>query len=198
MSARSFLTAPKGDAFRIVNARVLVDLAPALGGRADADRIAACEIVVDRGRVSALRAPGAHPGTDDLPVVNLHDGIVLPRFVEVHTHLDKGHIWPRIQNDNGTVLGAREAILRDRETRWTAEDVRERMEFSLRCAYAHGTAAIRTHIDSYGKQTAISFPVFAEAREAWKDRIALQAVSLFPTEVAVTDEAQFRNIADIV
>lgn len=35
-------------------------------------------------------------------------------------------------------------------------------------------------------------------RETWKDRIALQAVALFPTEVAVTDEAQFRSIADIV
>lgn len=194
---RSFLTMPKSEAFRIVNARVPVDLAPALDGRADADRMAACAIVVDRGRVAALSAaPTTTAG--DLPTIDLRDGIVLPRFVEVHTHLDKGHIWPRIQNDNGTVLGAREAILRDRETRWTAEDVRERMEFSLRCAYAHGTGAIRTHIDSYGKQTAISFPVFAEAREAWKDRIPLQAVALFPTEVAVTDEAQFRSIADIV
>ena len=47
---------------------------------------------------------------------------------------------------------------------------RARMDFALRCAYAHGTGAIRTHLDSIGKQTAISWPVFAELREAWRGR----------------------------
>ena len=35
-------------------------------------------------------------------------------------------------------------------------------------------------------------------RETWKDRIALQAVALFPTELAVDDEPQFRMIVNIV
>ena len=39
------------------------------------------------------------------------------------------------------------------------------MDFALRCAFAHGTGALRTHIDSIGKQTAISWRVFAEMRE---------------------------------
>ena len=50
------------------------------------------------------------------------------------------------------------------------------MDFALRCAFAHGTGALRTHIDSYPKQTPISWPLFAEMRETWKGRIALQAV----------------------
>ena len=50
------------------------------------------------------------------------------------------------------------AAAEDREANWNAEDVRVRMEFSLRCAYAHGTAALRTHLDSLGKQAAISWP----------------------------------------
>ena len=54
-----------------------------------------------------------------------------------------------------------------------------RMEFCLRTAYAHGTAAIRTHIDSIGPQTRISWPVVAEARERWRGRIDLQAAPLF-------------------
>jgi cytosine deaminase len=89
-------------------------------------------------------------------------------------------------------------VAEDREANWTAEDVRARMDFSLRCAYAHGTAALRTHLDSLGKQAAISWPVFAEMREAWKNRIALQAVALFPTEVAVDDEPQFRMLVNTV
>ena len=59
------------------------------------------------------------------------------------------------------------------------------MEFCLRSAYAHGAAAIRTHIDSIGKQTAISWPVFAEARERWRGRIEMQGVPLFMAEFAL-------------
>jgi cytosine deaminase len=116
----------------------------------------------------------------------------------MHTHLDKGHIWPRSPNPDGTFFGARSSVMADRETRWVAEDVRARMEFGLRCAFAHGAGAIRTHLDSIGKQTAITWPVFAELREEWKDRIALQAVSLFPVDIAADDEPQFRAIVETV
>ncbi len=196
--ARSFLTVPATAAYRIINARVPVDLAPALQDTGDADRLTPCEIVVDGTKVSMFGAPGSFPVAADLPTVDLSDGIVLPRFVDVHTHLDKGHIWPRAANPDGTPDGARGAVMADRETRWVADDVRERMDFSLRCAYAHGTAAIRTHLDSLGRQAAISFPVFAEMREAWKGRIALQASALFPADIAIDDEPQFRALADIV
>jgi cytosine deaminase len=134
----------------------------------------------------------------DLPSIDLHGGIALPRFVDVHTHIDKGHIWPRCSNPDGTHAGARAAVAADREAQWSAEDVRARMDFSLRCAFAHGSCAVRTHIDSLGKQAAISWPVFAESRETWKDRVALQAVALFPVDLAVDDEPQFRALADTV
>jgi len=38
---------PREDRYRIANARVPVDLAPELASRADADRTARCDIVVD-------------------------------------------------------------------------------------------------------------------------------------------------------
>lgn len=197
--AQSFQTIPAGAAYRIVNARVPADLAPALAEHGDADRLAPCEIVIDGAQVSMFGPPGSFPVAADLPTVDLSDGIVLPRFVDIHTHLDKGHIWPRARNPNGTADGARVAVTNDRETRWIAEDVRERMNFALRCAYAHGTAAIRTHLDCHGgRQGPISFPVFAETRADWKDRIALQAVALFPVDYAVDDPAGFKTLADIV
>src|SRR5262245_8835360 len=111
-------------------------------------------------------------------------------------HIDKGHIWPRRSNPDGTHSGARAAVAADREANWSADDVRTRMDFSLRCAFAHGSGAIRTHLDSLGKQAAISWPVFAEMREQWKGRIVLQAVALFPADLAVDDELQFRAIAE--
>ena len=108
---------------------------------------------------------------------------MLPAFVDAHTHLDKGHIWRRAPNPTGDFAGALATVTADREARWSAEDVAARMEFSLQCAYAHGTRAIRTHLDSLGPQRAISFPVFAAARERWKGRIELQASPLFGVDV---------------
>lgn len=156
-----------------------------------------CDIIVDDGRIAAIVAAGtaAAPG---LERIDLAKGIVLPRFVDLHTHIDKGHILARSPNPDGTFLGARAAVLADREARWTADDVRTRMDFALRCAYAHGTSTLRTHIDSLGKQAAISWPVFAEVRQAWRGRIELQAAALFPYDVIVDDVPQFRTLVETV
>jgi cytosine/creatinine deaminase len=114
----------------------------------------------------------------DLPVVPLDGGQVWPRPVEIHTHLDKGHIAPRARNPDGTTRGAAEAVRRDREANWTTDDVERRFDFSLRCAYAHGTAAIRSHLDCYGAQSAITWSVFARMREVWAGRVDLQGVTM--------------------
>ncbi|SEA00259.1 cytosine deaminase [Rubrimonas cliftonensis] len=137
----------------------------------------------------------AFEGPPDAPVVDLRGCIVMPGFVDCHTHLDKGHIWPRTPNPDGSFQGALESVAADREARWSARDVAARMEFGLRCAYAHGTVALRTHLDSIGPQTGISWPVFAEARDRWAGRIALQAVCLVPIDMVGSDA--FRETADV-
>jgi cytosine deaminase len=111
-------------------------------------------------------------------LIEADDGIVFPAFVDLHTHLDKGHITPRKPNPDGSFMGALTAVSEDRVANWTAADVEARMEFALKCAYAHGTAAIRTHLDSAPPQHGISWPVFARMREAWAGRIELQATAL--------------------
>jgi cytosine deaminase len=109
--------------------------------------------------------------------VEMAGAMVWPCFVDMHTHLDKGHIWPRSPNPDGTFDGALSTV-RDDHARWGAEDVRRRMDFALRCAHAHGTRAIRTHLDSSPPQPEISWPAFREVREEWAGRVELQAVSL--------------------
>jgi cytosine deaminase len=112
-------------------------------------------------------------------------GQVWPGFVDVHSHLDKGHIWPRAENPDGTFAAALEAVERDCAAHWSAADVRARFEFGLRCALAHGTVAIRTHLDSRPPQHRISWPLFAELRAEWAGRIDLQAASLvLPEDMA--------------
>jgi cytosine deaminase len=68
------------------------------------------------------------------------------------------------------------------------------MDFSLRSAYAHGTALLRTHIDSLPPQQAISWPVLAETRAEWRGRIEVQAVALYPVD-AILDDAFATDLA---
>ncbi|WP_349369207.1 cytosine deaminase [Salinarimonas sp.] len=193
---RSF---PEERAFRIENARAPLCLLAAHGVAGDAHGFARVDVMVEDGRIAGIGAAGGfHLDGEDLPKLDVGGRILLPRLVDVHTHIDKGHIWPRRANPDGTFMGALTSAEADREANWSADDVARRMDFSLRSAYAHGTGALRTHIDSVGKQTAISWPVFAELRESWRGRMALQATALFPIDLIWQDEAEFREIVAAV
>lgn len=194
MISRGFARIPDAPACRLANARAPTALLGAGGLAADPEGFAHDDLIVAEGRIASLVPAGTATLDGDLPAFDCDGGLVLPRLVDIHTHLDKGHIWPRKPNPDGTFAGALGATAADREAHWSAEDVRARMDFSLRCAFVHGTGAIRTHLDCVGPQAAISWPVFAAMRDAWAGRIALQGVSLFPVELALDDEAAFQAI----
>jgi cytosine deaminase len=42
--------------------------------------------------------------------INCQGRMALPSFVDMHTHLDKGHIWPRTPNPDGTFDGALSSV----------------------------------------------------------------------------------------
>jgi len=152
------------------------------------DDLVVTDITIDGGQIMD------RGGTD----VDMARAMVFPCFVDMHTHLDKGHIWPRAANPDGTFMGALTTVSGDRTANWSAEDVAARMEFSLRCAYAHGTRAIRTHLDSIPPQDEISWPVFNEMRERWAGRIDLQAASLIGCDTVDTIARDYAATADIV
>jgi cytosine deaminase len=152
------------------------------------------DIAVERGRIA--RVAPADSSTEGAPV-DLDAGMAWPCFTDIHTHLDKGHIWPRSPNPDGRHASARLAVAADRTAHWSADDVAARMRFGLRCAYAHGSRAVRTHIDSYGGQGEKSWPVLAAMRAEWEGRIALQGVSLIAVE-AFRDEEAGARLADLV
>lgn len=191
-----FLNALAHPRYRLADATVpetlLVDGAP-LETMADQDGLVAVDLVIEDGNIATITAPGATVAAD-LPTVSLDRGMVWPTFIELHTHLDKGHIWPRRRNPDGTFMGALENVGADRVAHWSADDVRRRMDFSLKSAYAHGTRAIRTHLDSLSPQHKISWPVFEAMRDEWAGRIDLQAVALYGVDAAMDDDF----LADIV
>jgi cytosine/creatinine deaminase len=189
-----FVDVPARDALWLRNATVpaaLLTDRPA-GAPISADELARVDIAILDTRIAAIVAPGGAPPD----AVDLRDGQVWPCLIDVHTHLDKGHTWERAPNPDGTFAGALRTVAADRAAHWSAEDVRRRMDFGLQCSWAHGTRAIRTHLDSIGAQAAITWPVFEALRKEWAGRIELQAVSLAPLQVFGTDEG--RELADRV
>jgi cytosine deaminase len=149
------------------------------------------DIVVADGAIASITPHQPGPGRD------LDRGLVLPAFVDMHTHLDKGHIWPRRPNPDGSFMSALWAVEDDRKALWSADDVERRMDFALRTAYAHGTAALRTHLDSIPPLDEISWGVFDKLRTRWAGRIELQAVSLVGPDDAV-DAPWLDGIARVV
>ncbi len=187
---------PQADAFVLANARIPACLSEGVELPPVDSELVACDLLVRNGNIADIAVPGQLGGAH--PIVDCDRGMVLPRLVDLHTHLDKGHIWARHPNPDGTHWGARSSVMADREANWSVDDVRTRMEFSLRCAYAHGTSAIRTHIDSLGKQAAITWPLISEMRERWRGRIDIQAVALFPGDLPLIDAAQFKALVETV
>ncbi|AGB45966.1 cytosine deaminase-like metal-dependent hydrolase [Mesorhizobium australicum WSM2073] len=183
---------PASGSYRLANARVHQSVTLGLAATFDSDGFALADITVADGKISSIAVQAA----SKLPAgaIDLAGRIVLPCFVDCHTHIDKGHIWPRKPNPDGSFMGALNATGADRVARWSAEDVARRMDFSLRSAYAHGTRALRTHIDSVAPQEEISWPVFETMREAWRGRIELQGACLLGIE-GVRDKKWFDRLA---
>ncbi len=178
-----FLTLPDAPRLTLANLTVPACLIGAEGS------LVSLSLTLEGGKI----VTGGDPGV----TIDMKRAMVFPTFTDMHTHLDKGHIWPRSPNPDGSFMGAIGAVGADSRASWTAEDVRTRMEFSLRAAYAHGTSAIRTHLDSAPPQDAISWGVFREVRADWAGKIDLQAACLVSID-NVSRDGDFRQTADIV
>jgi cytosine deaminase len=186
---------PDGDKVHVANVNVPQSLlakefagAPADGG------LTLVDLMVDDGKIAAIMPAGAER---QFPVFDADGGQAWPPFADLHTHMDKGQIWPRASNKEGTLEIARASVRADTAAHWKAEDVETRFEFSLQCAYAHGTTAIRTHIDCFVPgQAEISFGVFRKLRDRWADRIKLQASALVSTELY--DAPENAAIVDVI
>jgi cytosine/creatinine deaminase len=188
-----------GDDYRLTNVSIPVCLLETKdGGNPASDTLAPATLTIADGKIRqiSIGARAALAADSDLPAIDLDAGMIWPVCADLHTHIDKGHIWSRRPNTSCTRQDALTLVAKDRETNWTAEDVTARMDFALRCAFAHGTGAVRTHIDSMGAQSAISWPVLAQMRDRWAGRIALQGVSLAMLDSYRGEEGE--RLADLV
>ena len=189
-----------------------ISLAPTL----QRDRLFPCHVEILNGQIKAIvpnlqqdlqkalqkDSQTSHIPVESLPIIDGEidgkEGIMIPCFTDLHTHLDKGHIWERNPNLDGTFQGALRGIYRDctEQRNWNYDDIYRRMEFGLKCSYAHGTKAIRTHLDCPPHQVATTLQVFKELREQWKGKITLQAVPL--VQLALFETPEGEKFADAI
>lgn len=165
----------------------------------DPDRLVHVDITVVDGIITAIdravaRPPGNGAGTNrggggsgagtsgaplsTPPVFNLGGALAFPCFADLHTHIDKAFTCERSRNPTGSLTGADRSTAADAAF-WDGADVAARMDFSLRCAASHGTAALRTHlINMTPRQVELTWPAFSAARAKWAGVVAVQGVSL--------------------
>ena len=138
-----------------------------------------CDVTVGGNRIVAVRdssAPSAGPPSER--TTDLGGVLVFPGLLEVHTHLDKCHTWDRAPGVHSDFWES-VAILEADSVNWTEEDVYRRADFALRTAWAHGTVALRSHLNTNARVGAGAHAAVERLRAEWHGRIQLQTVSLF-------------------
>jgi len=161
-------------ALLIKNARIPQSVSPFEDGDSF---LVECDICIENGLIKSVEPAGTRQDEVSTEVKDLQGRVVLPGFSDAHVHLDKAFTWDRAPNVSGEFWDAIELLGKDKEN-WTFEDLYRRGSFALRCAEAHGTVAIRTHVDTGTDWGAVSHDTMQALREEWAGRIELQTVSL--------------------
>lgn len=155
------------------------------------DEIRSIDIRIEKGTIAAVERAGV--AVSEEKSVNLDGRLLFPTLVDIHAHIDKGFLVPRVQPD-GTIDGARQVTDADR-VHWSEDDLMRRASFAVRCAYVNGVGALRTHIDSYWPDFERSWRVVHRLRAEWTGRVEIQPVAMIRLPHYLTESA--KRIADI-
>lgn len=103
------------------------------------------DVRIEGERIVAVEPPGARPAGPG-PVLDLRGRLLLPAPAEVHAHLDKTFTAGLLSNDSGDLAGAVTAWYGYRTAAAPAE-LAARARSAALMMLAHGSTAIRTHVD---------------------------------------------------
>jgi len=164
---------------------------PGQHGGTHQDETRPVDIRIENGTISAVERTGTVVSEEKS--VDLDGRLLFPMLVDIHAHIDKGFLMPRVQPD-GTIDGARQLTDADR-VHWSEDDLMRRASFAVRCAYVNGVGALRTHIDSYWPHFERSWRVVSRLRTEWAGRVEIQPVAMIRLPHFLTEGAE--RIADI-
>ncbi len=143
------------------------------------------DIRVSGGRIAAIVEAGAAP-RDGEQRIDLSGALLVPGMVDGHIHLDKTFVGlpfqPHRAGDTVAERIAREKELR-RELRYPVEERAKRL---IRQVVAHGTTALRSHVDIDTEVGLSGLHALLRAREAARDLVDIQIVA-FPQSGVIAD-----------
>jgi cytosine deaminase len=146
------------------------------------DKLILADLPVQDGRVVDAVPDGAYE-------TDLSGQIVLPAFVDLHTHLDKAHLESRHQNPDGTFEGAIAALYPADPLPFDEANLRHRANFALCCAHAHGTVALRSQVDSLWPDSERGLSVLHEMAQDWHGRVTISLTLLTAAAAMAPGEA---------
>ncbi|WZU01040.1 hypothetical protein MGH68_16440 [Erysipelothrix sp. D19-032] len=136
------------------------------------------DVAVEDGKIVAIE------DTIDTSATRVVDGrgrVLVPGFVESHTHLDKALIANRKPNLSCTLKEAIEVTASLKPT-FSAEDIYTRAKTALQeLIIPNGVTFMRTHAEFDPSQGFTGFEVIMKLKEEFKDYIDIQVVA-FPQE----------------
>ncbi|TPW29102.1 amidohydrolase family protein [Martelella alba] len=117
-------------------------------------------------------------GLGEVEGIDASGMLLLPGFVDCHVHLDKAYTARRTGVSRAGLDEAVRLAMGDFKNRSEA-DLDLRMERALARAFANGTVALRTHLDTPDMPAqSPAWRVLGAKRQAWADRIVIQPVAL--------------------
>jgi len=133
-------------------------------------------LLVENQQVTAV-----HPHSQvlaDTQIIDAQGNIVLPKFTEVHVHLDKCHSIGRMKDVGGDLVAAIQEQAKDK-THWTEQDIRQRAEKGLQELYQAGCQAVRTHLDwSDGYTPPDTWHTMLTLASEWQHKMQVQCAPL--------------------
>ena len=106
---------------------------------------------------------------------DLEGRLVLPAFVELHTHLDK--TYAQIDNSSGGLAGAIEAY-REYKSRRSLTDVENAATRALFKAVSAGVTCLRSHVNAAGPEDVELINLLDEVRKRFAPMIDIQLVAM--------------------
>lgn len=152
-----------------------------------ADGLVQCDVEIRQNRLS-VKPPGQTDAASKA-FVDCGNRMVWALPVDAHTHIDKGQIWARTKNHDGSFQGALAAGMESGGAYRGEQDLRMRASFMLGCAAVHGTRAIRTHVDAETETIDTKMAVLGELAQDYEGVIDVQLAPF----VGVGDDPAFVN-----
>jgi cytosine/creatinine deaminase len=162
--------------------------APASGSAAQARASGNVGLLLDGAQILAVAPQPSGPE----PIFDLAGATVFSAFVDPHTHLDKGDLLAAGLGAERDLMTAVHRVRAD-YPRWSETELRTRIAFALRTAFAHGTRALNSYCDWPQAEAPLAWHVLQGLRREWAGRVELRLTALLPID-ALADAQHAQTI----